>query len=133
MRAAAFGTRVIATTLDPPKLPPKPLAWSSSVRTKRQSSYRPIALSLIPWSIAPFTVGDDSDNPRLFAESDFLVICVPLLNSTRGLVDGTLLSHLPPVRPRPISLICRPLPASFLTAAHCVPFFLLPRAGRFEH
>ena len=66
-RAAAFGTRVIATTVDPPKVPPAPLAW----------------------------IGDDSMNPRLFAESDFVVVCVPLLNSTRGLVDSNLLSQLP--------------------------------------
>ena len=65
-RAAAFGTRLIATTIDPPKVPPKPLSW----------------------------IGDDSMNAKLFEESDFVVICVPLTNSTRGLVDAKLLSHL---------------------------------------
>ena len=65
-RAAAFGTRVIATTLDPPAQPPAPLAW----------------------------IGDDSDNARLFAEADFVVVCTPLLNATRGLVDAALLEQL---------------------------------------
>ena len=65
-RAAAFGTRVIATTVDPPKKPPAPLAW----------------------------IGDDSANPRLFSESDFIVVCVPLLNSTLGLVGPELLSRM---------------------------------------
>ena len=39
-RAAPFGSKVIATTLNPPSKPPAPLAW----------------------------IGDDSSNPRLFAE-----------------------------------------------------------------
>ena len=111
-RAAAFGTRMIATTVDPPAEPPAPLAW----------------------------IGDDSDNARLFAEADFVVgtsrlscnpldlaqcadpprtllpsrpnppltqcvlftsptppcgaVCTPLLNATRGLVDAALLAHM---------------------------------------
>lgn len=67
-RAAAFGTRVIATTIQPPQQPPPPLAW----------------------------IGSDAQNARLFAESDFVVICVPLLNSTRSLVDAALLDQLSP-------------------------------------
>ena len=66
VRAAAFGARLIATTLDPPAKPPAPLTW----------------------------IGDDTLNPKLFAESDFIVICTPLLNSTRGLVGKELLGHL---------------------------------------
>ena len=65
-RAAAFGSRIIATTLDPPSKAPSPLAW----------------------------IGDDSMNPRLFSESDFLVVCTPLLNSTRGLVTADLLAQM---------------------------------------
>ena len=68
LRAAALGSRLIATTLDPPKTPPAPLAW----------------------------IGDDTMNARLFAESDFLVVCTPLLNSTRGLVGAALLGKLQP-------------------------------------
>ena len=64
-RAAAFGTRIIATTLNPPVTPPTPLTW----------------------------IGDDTSNPRLFRESDFLVVATPLLNSTRGLVDAALLNE----------------------------------------
>ena len=41
-------------------------------------------------------IGDDSQNPRLFAESDFLVVCLPLSNSTRGLVGAGLLGRLRP-------------------------------------
>ena len=67
-RAVAFGSRVIATTLNPPLKPPAPLAW----------------------------LGDDSHNPRLFAESDFLIVCTPLLNSTRGLVGYNLLRRMAP-------------------------------------
>jgi len=67
-RAAAFGTRLIATTVDPPKTPPSPLAW----------------------------IGDDSANVALFAEADFVVVCVPLLNSTRGLVNASLLAAMQP-------------------------------------
>ena len=68
LRAAALGSRLIATTLDPPKTAPAPLAW----------------------------IGDDTMNPRLFAESDFLIVCTPLLNSTRGLVSAALLGRLSP-------------------------------------
>ena len=65
-RAAAFGMRVIATTLNPPAVPPPPLAW----------------------------IGDDTQNPRLFSEADFLVVCTPLLSSTAGLVDAALLAKM---------------------------------------
>lgn len=65
-RAAAFGMRVVATTLQPPQIPPAPLTW----------------------------IGDDKSNPRLFRESDFLVVATPLLASTRGLVDAELLAEL---------------------------------------
>eukprot|EP00966_Prymnesium_polylepis_P198912 4610150-Prymnesium_polylepis.1 len=67
-RAAAFGMRIVATTLDPPAQPPPPLSW----------------------------IGDDSDNPRLFREADFLVVCLPLLPSTRGLVGAALLGKMSP-------------------------------------
>merc|ERR1712232_905722 len=66
VRAAALGMRVIAVTKDPPSTPPPPLAW----------------------------VGDDSDLPRLMQESDFVVITVPLLPSTVGLVSPSQLSHM---------------------------------------
>ena len=66
-RAAAFGARLIATTLPPlPPEPPKPLSW----------------------------LGDDSMNARLFRESDFVVVCTPLTNTTRGLVNASLLAAL---------------------------------------
>ena len=39
---------------------------------------------------------EERTNPRLFAESDFLVVCLPLSNSTRGLVGAGLLGRLRP-------------------------------------
>jgi len=64
-RATAFEMRVVATDQQAQLPPPAPLAW----------------------------LGSDADNPRLFAESDFVVIALPLLNSTQGLVGAELLSH----------------------------------------
>ena len=58
--------RIIATTLDPPATPPAPLSW----------------------------IGDDTENPRLFQEADFLVVSLPLLDSTRGLVNAALLQQM---------------------------------------
>jgi len=58
--------RIIATDVAAQDPPPSPLAW----------------------------LGDDSQNPRLFAESDFVVVALPLLNTTQGLVDASLLAHL---------------------------------------
>ena len=66
VRAAAFGMRIGATTLNPPQQPPAPLAW----------------------------IGDDSMNPKLFAESDFVIVCTPLLPTTQGLVNATLLAQM---------------------------------------
>lgn len=65
-RAAAVGLRVIGTTLNPPASPPEPLAW----------------------------LGTDKDNARLMAESDFVVIGCPLSNSTKGIVNSSLLKQM---------------------------------------
>eukprot|EP00316_Scyphosphaera_apsteinii_P023877 CAMPEP_0119320998 /NCGR_PEP_ID=MMETSP1333-20130426/54124_1 /TAXON_ID=418940 /ORGANISM="Scyphosphaera apsteinii, Strain RCC1455" /LENGTH=335 /DNA_ID=CAMNT_0007327853 /DNA_START=101 /DNA_END=1108 /DNA_ORIENTATION=- len=64
-RASAFGMRIIATDKRAQIPPPTPLAW----------------------------LGSDADNWRLVEESDFIVVALPLLNSTRGLVNAALLSH----------------------------------------
>jgi phosphoglycerate dehydrogenase-like enzyme len=65
-RAAGFEMRIIATDIAAQVPPPAPLSW----------------------------LGDDSRNPQLFAESDFVVVALPLLNTTKGLVDTPLLGRL---------------------------------------
>ena len=65
-RAAAFGMRVIGTTLDPPAAPPPPLAW----------------------------LGSDANNSRLVRESDFLVVAVPDVPATLSLVGAPLLEQM---------------------------------------
>lgn len=66
VRAAAFGMRVIGTTLHPPAVPPAPLVW----------------------------LGSDEDNLKLAAEADFVVVCLPDTPSTLGLVDAEFLSTM---------------------------------------
>ena len=58
--------RLCCALSNPPANPPAPLDW----------------------------IGDDSKNGELFDQSDFVVVCTPLLNSTVGLVDKQLLSRL---------------------------------------
>lgn len=65
-RAAAIGMRTIAVTQDPPSTPPSPLAW----------------------------IGSDSELPRLMQEADFVLVTVPLLPSTVGLVNRSLIRHM---------------------------------------
>jgi phosphoglycerate dehydrogenase-like enzyme len=65
-RAAAFGMRIIATTLDPAPAPPPPLSW----------------------------LGDDSMNGKLARESDFVVVACPLTNSTTGMVGGKIIAQM---------------------------------------
>ena len=81
-RAAAFGTRMIATTVDPPAEPPAPLAW----------------------------IGDDSDNARLFAEADF-VVGTPLLQTLGlGAVRRSAPRCSSPARIRPSRNVFSPRP-----------------------
>ena len=65
-RAAAFGMRIIGTTLQPSSTPPAPLSW----------------------------LGGNGDNARLASEADFLVVCVPDTPATLGLVDRAMLGHM---------------------------------------
>jgi len=67
-RAAALGMRTIAVADTVPETPPPPLAW----------------------------VGNDTMLPRLMQESDFVVISVPLLPSTQGLIDASLIAKMKP-------------------------------------
>lgn len=59
-RAAAFGLNVIAVDAHAQNPAPAPLSW----------------------------LGDDSDLPKLMEKSDFVVVAVPLLPSTRGMVNA---------------------------------------------
>lgn len=68
LRANAFGMRIIATTLHPPATTPPPLAW----------------------------LGGDDMNAQLMKEADYVMIACPLNNSTRGLVDKTLMALMKP-------------------------------------
>jgi len=68
-RAAALGMRAIAVTDPAPGgKPPAPLAW----------------------------IGNDTMLPQLMRESDFVVVSLPLLPSTRGLIGATLLAEMKP-------------------------------------
>lgn len=68
LRAAGMQMRVCAVDAYPPKEVPPYMAW----------------------------VGDDAQLPRLLAESDFLVVAVPLLPQTRGMIGVKELSLMKP-------------------------------------
>lgn len=67
-RAAALGMRAIAVTEPVPESLPPHLAW----------------------------IGNDTMLPRLMQESDFVVVSLPLLPSTQGLVDASLIASMKP-------------------------------------
>ncbi len=65
-RAAAFGMRVIATANRARETTPAPLDW----------------------------LGTAADRERLYAESDYLVLCCPLTEATRGIIDRAALQAM---------------------------------------
>mmetsp|Transcript_115375 Transcript_115375/g.288331 ORF Transcript_115375/g.288331 Transcript_115375/m.288331 type:complete len:382 (-) Transcript_115375:31-1176(-) len=68
-RAAAMGMRVVAVSPEATaSAPPPPLAW----------------------------MGNDTMLPKLMQESDFVVVSCPLLPSTRGLVNESLIGQMKP-------------------------------------
>lgn len=67
-RAAVFGMRVVATASRPRSTTPEPLEW----------------------------FGGPESYERLYAESDYLVLCCPLNDATRGLIDKTALKAMKP-------------------------------------
>jgi len=68
VRAAALGMRTVAVVGRPPASPPPPLAW----------------------------IGDDTALPRLAAEADFVVVCLPLSPATRGLLGADFVARMRP-------------------------------------
>lgn len=67
-RAAAFGMKIIGTTLHPPAEPPSPLAW----------------------------LGGAQDAGKLVEQADFVVVCVPDVPSTLGMVNAALIKQMKP-------------------------------------
>ena len=90
-RAAAFGTRLIATTVDPPPEPPAPLAW----------------------------IGDDRDNARLFAEADFVVGAQKKTESRVSLDLGP--AHTQRIHPLHIAYPPRRMPSTAHTLHSAYP------------